>query len=143
MYLQSIYILFIRKSAVHHPIICIWRDHHTYRFNLYCDVLIKYFLYGCLICCQVLEELEVCADSQVLVARIYTPLFFLLSVYIFIFNKISLKFHLFCLNLHITSSCPHSCNVMLTATYMCRPYITLIIHHVYIYSSKGLGGSVS
>jgi hypothetical protein len=33
----------------------------------------------------------------------------------------SLLFHFFFLI--ITCSCPYSCNVMLTATYMCRPYI--------------------
>ena len=38
----------------------------------------------------------------------------------------SLSFHLFFLNL--TYSCPYSCNLMLTATYMFRPYITLNIH---------------
>ena len=123
MYLQSIYILFIRKSAVHHPIICIWRDHHTYRFNLYCDVLIKYFLCGCLIGCQVLEELEDCADSQVLVARIYTPFFFyFLFTYLF-----SIKFLYFfiisSLFLILACSCPYTYNFMLTLNCMRRPYI--------------------
>jgi hypothetical protein len=42
------------------------------------------------------------------------PPFFLLSVYIFIFNKISLLFYLFFLNL--TCSRPYSYNLMLTAT---------------------------
>ena len=49
------------------------------------------------------------------------PFFFKLSVYIFIFNRISLLFHLFYLIL--TCSCPYSYNLMLTATYMCRFYI--------------------
>jgi hypothetical protein len=40
------------------------------------------------------------------------------TVYIFIFNQISLSFHLFSLNL--TCSCPYSYNLMLTATYLCR-----------------------
>jgi hypothetical protein len=47
-----------------------------------------------------------------------------LSVYIFIFNKISfisLIFHLFFLIL--TCSCQYSFNLMLTATYKCRSYI--------------------
>ena len=43
---------------------------------------------------------------------------FKLSVYISIFNKNSLLFHLFFLNL--TCSCPYSYNFMLTATYKCQ-----------------------
>jgi hypothetical protein len=50
-----------------------------------------------------------------------SPPFFKLSVYIFIFNRISLLFHLFYLIL--TCSCPYSYNLMLTPTYMCRFYI--------------------
>jgi len=46
------------------------------------------------------------------------PLFF---IYIFIFNKISLLFHLFFF--YLTCSCPYSYNLMLTASCMCRPYI--------------------
>ena len=49
------------------------------------------------------------------------PPFFKLSVYIFIFNKISLLFHPFFLKL--TCSCPYAYNLMLTATYTCRPYL--------------------
>ena len=62
--------------------------------------------------------------------------FFLLSVYIFIFNKnvfISFLFHLFFLIL--TCSCPYSYNLMLTATSMCRPYI-LIIHRAFLLPYK-------
>ena len=54
-----------------------------------------------------------------------TPPFFLLSVCIYIFNKISLLFHLFFLI--STCSCQYSYNLILTATYMFRSYI-LIIH---------------
>ena len=50
-----------------------------------------------------------------------SPPFFKLSVYIFIFNKISLLFHPFFLKL--ACSCPYPYNLMLTATYMCRPYL--------------------
>ena len=49
------------------------------------------------------------------------PLFIKHSVYISIFNNISLLFHLFVLIL--TSLCPYPYNFMFTATYMCRPYI--------------------
>jgi hypothetical protein len=55
------------------------------------------------------------------------PPFFLLCVYIFIFNQIlfiSLLFHLFFLIL--TCSRPYSYNLMLTATYRCRPYIYIM-----------------
>jgi len=60
---------------------------------------------------------------QVLVSRNYhTPHFnVLFTSIVFIFNKISLLFHLFILNL--TCSCPYSYNLMLTTTYACRPYI--------------------
>ena len=47
------------------------------------------------------------------------PHTFKLSAYISICNQISLLFHLFLLIL--TCSCPYSYNLMLTATYMCRP----------------------
>jgi hypothetical protein len=47
--------------------------------------------------------------------------FLKLSVYIFISNKISLLFHPFFIKL--TCSCPYLYNLMLTATYMCRPYL--------------------
>jgi len=53
---------------------------------------------------------------------------FKLSVYIFIFNKnvfIPFLFHLFFLIL--TCSCPYSYNLMLTVTYMCWPYIILLL----------------
>jgi hypothetical protein len=53
---------------------------------------------------------------------------FQLSVCIFIFNKISLLFHLFFLIL--TCTCPYSYNLVLTATYMCRSYITLYVNRV-------------
>ena len=57
-------------------------------------------------------------QSQALVARNYPhPPFW--SVYIFIFNNISLYFHLFYLIL--TCSCPFSYNLMLTSPYMSRP----------------------
>ena len=45
------------------------------------------------------------------------PFFQKLSVYVFIFNIISLLFHLFFLNL--TSSCSYSCYFMITATLKC------------------------
>ena len=48
------------------------------------------------------------------------PPLFLLSVYIFIFNKMSLLFHLFFLVLTCWRS--YSYNLMLTAICMCRPY---------------------
>ena len=54
------------------------------------------------------------------------PPFFKLSVYKFIFNKISLLFHLFFLIL--TCSCHYSYNLMLTTTCMCRPYIDGCAH---------------
>jgi hypothetical protein len=60
---------------------------------------------------------------QALVARNCHPPCFN-SVYIFIFNKISLSFHLFFLIL--TYSCPYSYNFMLTATYIYRPYIYIL-----------------
>jgi hypothetical protein len=44
---------------------------------------------------------------------------------LFIFNKISLLFHL--LFLYLTCACPYSCNLMLTATCMCRSYIISIL----------------
>jgi hypothetical protein len=59
--------------------------------------------------------------SQTLVARNYHPLFLLFTYIAFIFNEISLLFHLFILNL--TCSYPYSYNLMLTTTYVCRPYI--------------------
>jgi len=48
------------------------------------------------------------------------PPFFNFLFTLFMFNKMSLSFHHFFLNL--TCSCPHSCNQMLTATYVCRSY---------------------
>jgi hypothetical protein len=53
-----------------------------------------------------------------------------LSVYIFIFNKISLLFHPNFLNL--TCAYPYLYNLMLTASYVCRlyyPQITYIVPH--------------
>ena len=54
-----------------------------------------------------------------LVARNYPPLF-QLSVYIFIFNKISLLFHLFFLNLGIVCIYPY--NLMVTTTCIYWPF---------------------
>ena len=45
------------------------------------------------------------------------PFFKKLSVYVFIFNIISLLFHLFFINL--TSSCSYSCDFMITTTLKC------------------------
>ena len=54
------------------------------------------------------------------------PLFFLLSVYIFIFNKISLIFHL--LFLYLTCSCPYlQNNIMVTAAPMYQRSLLLSI----------------
>ena len=44
---------------------------------------------------------------------------------LFLFNKMSLSFHLFFLNL--ACSCPHSCTKMLTVTYVCRSYYPLLV----------------
>ena len=60
--------------------------------------------------------------TQSLVARNYTPILSILLTY-FLFSIEKKKIHPFFLNL--LCSCPYSINLMLTATCMCRPYITL------------------
>jgi hypothetical protein len=53
------------------------------------------------------------------------PPFFNFLFTLFLFNKMSLSFHLFFLNL--ACSCPHSCTQMLTVTYVCRSYYPSLI----------------
>ena len=51
-----------------------------------------------------------------------------LFTYIFIFNTISLLFHLFFL--YLTKSCPNPHQPMVTAGYMCQPSIPLLLQRV-------------
>ena len=63
------------------------------------------------------------------------PNTFKLSAYISICNQISLLFHLFLLIL--TCSCPYSYNLMLTATYMCRPTGARCVRIFFYYKIQG------
>jgi hypothetical protein len=80
-------------------------------FNLLMSLLIQFYMF---------TETYMCRP-QALVARNYPFLNFLFT-YLFSINKFYfLLFHLFFLI--STCSCPYLCNLMLTPTYMCRPYI--------------------
>ena len=86
-----------------------------------------------------LEEIYILVKTTGTRSTELPPFFYFLFTYnVFIFNQTSLLFHLFFLNL--TCLCPHSYNLMLTTTYVCRPYIRL--QYCIIHVKKG-GNSVS